>query len=164
MKTLVFAALLTLSLFTPTAWAGAQNCTDVTQVTTDQTYYATDSDCIIQLTNPDPVASGAVAVPVILPAETGSAGSSEFTVVEASSYFTDFCGNYDNGNGDPNPANNVFTVCNPNGWTVESASAGDGVTVSGSTSDTMAGEYEPPNYARNSTRYVWDGVSNWAPQ
>lgn len=168
--------LLILLLLIPySAVAGAPNCTDVKTVTTSSAYTVLSTDCIVNLINPDQVGDGSVAVPVIFPHTTTAA---EFTVTEDSDFTTDECANYSSYRVKRAKMRHerwamslpefdgYITVCQPNGWSVRSTDSG--VTVDGSASETLSGQYVPdPNsaasYSRESVRYIWDGTSNWAP-
>lgn len=136
---LLFLALL---LSCP-AFAGAPECTDVTEVTSGDTYTADPSDCIIRVNVPFSHDSFEVNLP-----EDGGT----FTVQNGAEYSSDQC-DYDD-------IDDIY-ICYPRSITTYSLDRFHN-TVDGTGSATATGMYVRGDFQyRTSDTFTWDGSSNW---
>jgi len=142
MKTVQLITLFLLSICS-VAYAGAPDCTTVTDVTSGDSYTASASDCIIRVS----VAPSHTAFVVNLP-EDGDT----FTVQNgAQPYSDDYC-DYDD--------IDQIWICYPRAIEVYSLDRNN--TVDGSGSVTDAGMYiQGGGEYRSSDTFTWDGTSNW---
>lgn len=141
-KILILA--LFLSILPLNALAGAPNCTDVTNVTTGDTYTASPSDCIIRVSRPFNSSTFEVNLP-----EDGDT----FVVQNGAPYTDDECDN-------AGPEEEPIYICYPRSITVYSLDRVHN-TVDGSGSVTNGGNYLLGDPYRSSDTYTWDSVSNW---
>lgn len=141
MKTAII--LISLLFLAQLAWAGAPDCTDVTDVTSGNSYTAAASDCIIRVNLP----FSYVSFEVNLPEDGGT-----FKVQNGAAYAGDQC--------DYNDIDEVW-ICYPRAITIYSLDRyhndvdhADSVTENGMYI-MGGGEY------RTSDTFTWDGSSNW---
>lgn len=139
------------TLFHNFAFAGSSSCTDVTELTSGDTYTASDSDCVINVNLPFNNASFVLTLP-----ETGGT----YTVYNGVSLASDHCEDY----GDEESGPEI--ICQPRAITVrtEHPTVVDGHQthfVFGSDDFTDAGYYLQDSPFRSLNTFTWDGNSNW---
>lgn len=141
MKSLIIFSLF----FGLNAFAGSSTCIDVTNVTTGNTYTASDTDCIIRVNRPFSETDFQIFLP-----ESGDT----FTIQNGADPASDHCENYGT-ELDP------YWFCNPRALTVFSVDAINN-TVDGQQSVTDAGYYLQGDVHRNSYTFTYNsGTSNW---
>lgn len=135
--------VLMFLFFSQLAWAGAPNCTTVTDVTAGNSYTASAADCVIRVNRPFSFTSFEVNLP-----EDGGT----FKVQNGASYAGDQC-DYDD-------VDQIY-ICYPRAITTYSLDRVHN-TVDTANSVTETGMYvQGGGEYRSSDTFTWDGSSNW---